>query len=132
MQSAHQDLPTCACIHAVARLKYLAERCWAELPEVRPSLTQLYNELENLQVQLCPGGQDASRLVVQSCIKPKRPPSNVPPVQMAGQKAAQQMSRLAQVGLGGGTWRQGERRCMPTSAWLLNLCVCFACVGVRL
>ncbi len=34
------------------RFKYLAERCWAELPEVRPSLQQLYNELENLQVGL--------------------------------------------------------------------------------
>ena len=90
---------TCIAACRTCRLKYLAERCWAELPEVRPSLTQLYNELENLQAQLCPGGQDASRLVVQGCIKPKRPPSNVPPVQLAGQKAAQQMSRLAQVGL---------------------------------
>jgi hypothetical protein len=36
--------------NALYRLKYLAERCWAELAEVRPSLQQLYNELENLQV----------------------------------------------------------------------------------
>lgn len=99
------------------RLKYLAERCWAELPEVRPSLTQLYNELENLQAQLCPGGQDAGRLVVQSCIKPKRPPSNVPPVQMAGQKAAQQMSRLAQgVASMDGANRPGSATAAPASA----------------
>ncbi|KXZ56046.1 hypothetical protein GPECTOR_2g1598 [Gonium pectorale] len=78
------------------RLKYLAERCWAELPEVRPSLQQLYNELENLQAQLCPQGADSPRLLVQSCIKQKRPVGQVPPVQMAGAKGPGQQSRLAQ------------------------------------
>ncbi|KAG2499522.1 hypothetical protein HYH03_002468 [Edaphochlamys debaryana] len=77
------------------RYKYLAERCWAELPEVRPSLQQLYNELENLQAQLCPQGQDSARLLVQSCIKQKRSGA-VPPVQMAGAKGPGQQSRLAQ------------------------------------
>ncbi len=47
------------------RFKYLAERCWAELPEVRPSLTQLYNELENLQVGAeAPSGRGVKR---QTC-----------------------------------------------------------------
>ncbi|GLC36300.1 hypothetical protein PLESTF_001731000 [Pleodorina starrii] len=78
------------------RFKYLAERCWAELPEVRPSLQQLYNELENLQAQLCPQGPDSPRLLVQSCIKQKRSVSAVPPVQMAGAKGPGQQSRLAQ------------------------------------
>ncbi|PNW71316.1 hypothetical protein CHLRE_16g649100v5 [Chlamydomonas reinhardtii] len=77
------------------RLKYLAERCWAELAEVRPSLQQLYNELENLQLQLCPQGADSPRLLVQSCIKQKRPVAQVPQVQM-GAKAPGQQSRLAQ------------------------------------
>ncbi|EFJ46759.1 hypothetical protein VOLCADRAFT_92891 [Volvox carteri f. nagariensis] len=78
------------------RFKYLAERCWAELAEVRPSLQQLYNELENLQAQLCPQGQDSPRLLVQSCIKQKRSVGAVPPVQMAGAKGPGQQSRLAQ------------------------------------
>ncbi|GIL48237.1 hypothetical protein Vafri_4913 [Volvox africanus] len=78
------------------RFKYLAERCWAELPEVRPSLQQLYNELENLQAQLCPQGPESPRLLLQSCIKQKRSVSAVPPVQMAGAKGPGQQSRLAQ------------------------------------
>jgi hypothetical protein len=36
------------------RYKFLAEKCWAEMPELRPSLESLANELENLQKLLCP------------------------------------------------------------------------------
>ena len=36
------------------RYKFLAERCWSELVELRPSLEVIMNELENLQKNLCP------------------------------------------------------------------------------
>ena len=36
------------------RFKFLAERCWAEMVELRPSLEVVMNELENLQKNLCP------------------------------------------------------------------------------
>ncbi len=41
------------CVH-VCRYKFLAEKCWAEMPELRPSLETVLNELENLQALLCP------------------------------------------------------------------------------
>mmetsp|Transcript_14058 Transcript_14058/g.30435 ORF Transcript_14058/g.30435 Transcript_14058/m.30435 type:complete len:668 (+) Transcript_14058:557-2560(+) len=42
------------------KYKFLAERCWAEMPELRPSLEQLMNELDNLQTSLCPQGEHSS------------------------------------------------------------------------
>ncbi|GFR46279.1 hypothetical protein Agub_g7833 [Astrephomene gubernaculifera] len=98
------------------RFKYLAERCWAELPEVRPSLQQLYNELENLQAQLCPQGSESPRLLVQSCIKQKRSVSSVPPVQVAGAKGPGQQSRLAQGMSTDGTAKAGSTATAPIKA----------------
>lgn len=49
----------------------------------------------DVQLQLCPQGADSPRLLVQSCIKQKRPVAQVPQVQM-GAKAPGQQSRLAQ------------------------------------
>ncbi|GFH20211.1 protein kinase domain-containing protein [Haematococcus lacustris] len=37
-----------------SKYKFLAEKCWADMSELRPSLESLLNELENLQATLCP------------------------------------------------------------------------------
>ena len=42
------------CAQSCYRYKFLAERCWAEMVELRPSLEVVMNELENLQKNLCP------------------------------------------------------------------------------
>jgi hypothetical protein len=39
-----------------------AERCWAEMVELRPSLEVVMTELENLQKTLCPQGQDSEMI----------------------------------------------------------------------
>eukprot|EP00201_Polytomella_parva_P020834 CAMPEP_0175042198 /NCGR_PEP_ID=MMETSP0052_2-20121109/2407_1 /TAXON_ID=51329 ORGANISM="Polytomella parva, Strain SAG 63-3" /NCGR_SAMPLE_ID=MMETSP0052_2 /ASSEMBLY_ACC=CAM_ASM_000194 /LENGTH=656 /DNA_ID=CAMNT_0016304937 /DNA_START=101 /DNA_END=2068 /DNA_ORIENTATION=+ len=51
------------------RYRYLAERCWAELPEARPSLATVLNELDFLQNSLCPDGALSPPLLVQMAPK---------------------------------------------------------------
>ncbi|GAX80279.1 hypothetical protein CEUSTIGMA_g7717.t1 [Chlamydomonas eustigma] len=46
-----------------SRYKFLAERCWADMVELRPSLAVIMTELENLQKNLCPQGPQSSPLV---------------------------------------------------------------------
>ncbi|KAL6755899.1 kinase-like domain-containing protein [Haematococcus lacustris] len=41
-----------------SKYKFLAEKCWADMSELRPSLESLLNELENLQANLCPQGDE--------------------------------------------------------------------------
>lgn len=43
-----------------SRYKFLAERCWSEMMELRPTLQTVMNELETLQKTLCPEGSDSS------------------------------------------------------------------------
>eukprot|EP00197_Chlamydomonas_leiostraca_P014486 CAMPEP_0202860868 /NCGR_PEP_ID=MMETSP1391-20130828/2447_1 /ASSEMBLY_ACC=CAM_ASM_000867 /TAXON_ID=1034604 /ORGANISM="Chlamydomonas leiostraca, Strain SAG 11-49" /LENGTH=476 /DNA_ID=CAMNT_0049540143 /DNA_START=206 /DNA_END=1633 /DNA_ORIENTATION=- len=56
-----------------SKFKFLAEKCWAEMPEIRPSLETLYNELDALQRLLCPQGEDSSRIVCKVYPTRQRP-----------------------------------------------------------
>lgn len=49
-----------------AEYKALAEKCWAELSEDRPTLEQVLAEMDAVQTTLCPKGQDSPPLVVQA------------------------------------------------------------------
>ncbi|KAF5828334.1 hypothetical protein DUNSADRAFT_17768 [Dunaliella salina] len=42
-----------------SRYRFLAEKCWAEMHELRPSLKHIISELDNLQKKLCPDGPDS-------------------------------------------------------------------------
>ncbi|KAL6749139.1 kinase-like domain-containing protein [Haematococcus lacustris] len=46
-----------------SKYKFLAEKCWADMSELRPSLESLLNELENLQATLCPQGDETPRML---------------------------------------------------------------------
>uniref|UniRef100_A0A7S3QQM4 Protein kinase domain-containing protein n=1 Tax=Dunaliella tertiolecta TaxID=3047 RepID=A0A7S3QQM4_DUNTE len=45
-----------------SRYRFLAEKCWAEMHELRPSLKHIRTELDNLQKKLCPEGPDSDPL----------------------------------------------------------------------
>mmetsp|Transcript_4739 Transcript_4739/g.12984 ORF Transcript_4739/g.12984 Transcript_4739/m.12984 type:complete len:748 (+) Transcript_4739:19-2262(+) len=42
-----------------SRYRFLAERCWSDMHELRPSLPRILKDLQALQDQLCPQGQDS-------------------------------------------------------------------------
>jgi len=43
-----------ACVCVLIRYRFLAEKCWSEMHELRPSLQHVLKELSALQAKLCP------------------------------------------------------------------------------
>uniref|UniRef100_A0A7R9V8Z4 Protein kinase domain-containing protein n=1 Tax=Chlamydomonas euryale TaxID=1486919 RepID=A0A7R9V8Z4_9CHLO len=48
-----------------SRYKFLAERCWSEMMELRPTLPAILAELQKLQDTLCPDGPDSAFITIR-------------------------------------------------------------------
>lgn len=99
-----------------SRYKFLAERCWAEMVELRPSLEVVMNELENLQKSLCPQGQDSEPLLCR--VYPTRQKALAEAFTRQQQYAAQQAAQAAvraQAGAVSATQQQAAGLSRPAS-----------------
>ncbi|KAG1663383.1 hypothetical protein FOA52_007120 [Chlamydomonas sp. UWO 241] len=48
-----------------SRYKFLAERCWSEMMELRPGLQVVMSELQKLQDSICPDGPDSAMIATR-------------------------------------------------------------------
>lgn len=95
--------------------KVLAEKCWAEHAEDRPTLEQVLAEMEQVQKTLCPKGQDSPPLVVQaSTVRRRRASVGGNKPEQGGANNAQQ--KRASVEASGSPAEQAESKSKPSQA----------------
>ncbi|KAJ9533239.1 hypothetical protein QJQ45_018342 [Haematococcus lacustris] len=78
-----------------SKYKFLAEKCWADMSELRPSLESLLNELENLQATLCPQGDETPRMLCKVYPTRQKPLEHYRQQLAAAATAAEQSPRAA-------------------------------------
>lgn len=58
--------PACVCV--ARSYRRIAEQCYAEIPEMRPCMPDLYDMLDALQEQLCPEVRCMHGCFIHSCM----------------------------------------------------------------